>query len=95
MSAADLLGRPRPRASPRPCASGASAPRAVIEASIARIERTDGVVNAFTDRTFERARRRAAQLDARLAARDADAAVAACRCSACRSRSRTCSTSPA
>ena len=49
---------------------------AVIEASLARIERTDGIVNAFTDRTFERARRRAAALDAASAARDAAAAVA-------------------
>jgi amidase/aspartyl-tRNA(Asn)/glutamyl-tRNA(Gln) amidotransferase subunit A len=49
--------------------------RAVLEASLDRIERSDGAVNAFTDLTRVRARRRAAALDARLAA--GDAAVAA------------------
>ena len=40
--------------------------RTVVETSLARIERTDGVVNAFTDVTAERALRRAAELDAEL-----------------------------
>ncbi|GAA5232302.1 AtzE family amidohydrolase [Verticiella sediminum] len=38
-----------------------------LEACIARIEATDGKVNAFTGRTFERARREAAAIDARRA----------------------------
>ena len=75
MSAADLLAGPAAGIADAVRERRVSA-AAVIEASLAQIERTDGIVNAFTDRTFERARRRAAQLDARLAARDADAAVA-------------------
>jgi len=43
---------------------------AVVEASLARIAATDAAVNAFTDRTAERARARATALDARLAAGD-------------------------
>jgi len=76
MSAADLLAGP--------AAGIAAAMRErrvraadMVEASVARIERTDGTVNAFTDRTFERARRRAAELDALLASPGPDAAVAA------------------
>jgi amidase/aspartyl-tRNA(Asn)/glutamyl-tRNA(Gln) amidotransferase subunit A len=41
---------------------------AVVEATFARIESTNGVVNAFTDLTAERAHRRAAEIDAGLAA---------------------------
>ena len=36
----------------------------VLQASIARIEATDGRINAFTDKGFERARREAAMVDA-------------------------------
>ena len=43
---------------------------ALVEASLARIAATDERVNAFTDLTAERARRRCGQLDARLAAGD-------------------------
>jgi amidase/aspartyl-tRNA(Asn)/glutamyl-tRNA(Gln) amidotransferase subunit A len=43
----------------------------MTEASLARVARTDGVVNAFTDVTAERARRRAAALDLHLARTDA------------------------
>jgi amidase/aspartyl-tRNA(Asn)/glutamyl-tRNA(Gln) amidotransferase subunit A len=50
---------------------GRSSAGAVVEASLARIAATDEAVNAFTDRTAERARARAADLDARLAAGDA------------------------
>ncbi len=39
----------------------------MVEASLARIATTDGVVNAFTDVTADRARRRAAALDLHLA----------------------------
>ena len=39
----------------------------VLDACIARIEATDGLINAFTDRTFERARREARAIDARRA----------------------------
>ncbi len=48
---------------------GASA-RAVAEASLARIDRGNAAVNAFTDVTADRALDRAAALDARLAAND-------------------------
>ena len=37
-------------------ATGEASAREVCEAAIAGIEATDGVVNAFTDRTFMRAR---------------------------------------
>ena len=37
----------------------------VLDACIARIEATDPQVNAFTDRTFERARREARAIDAK------------------------------
>ncbi|MGR4868335.1 AtzE family amidohydrolase [Variovorax sp. LARHSF232] len=40
---------------------------ALVQASLARIEATDGRVNAFTDRTGRRALQRAAALDAQLA----------------------------
>ncbi len=43
----------------------------MVEASLARIAATDGIVNAFTDVTAERARRRAAALDLHLARTDA------------------------
>ncbi len=43
----------------------------IVEASLARIAATDGVVNAFTDLTPDRARRRAAALDLHLARTDA------------------------
>jgi AtzE family amidohydrolase len=36
----------------------------VLQASIARIEATDGLINAFTDKSFERARREASMVDA-------------------------------
>jgi amidase/aspartyl-tRNA(Asn)/glutamyl-tRNA(Gln) amidotransferase subunit A len=49
--------------------------RVVLEASLDRIERSDGAVNAFTDLVRVRARRRAAELDARLGAGDAAAAA--------------------
>ena len=41
---------------------------ALVEASLRRIAATDGVVNAFTDLTAERALQRAAVLDAQIAA---------------------------
>ena len=44
---------------------------AIVAASLARIDATDGAVNAFTDRTERAPARRAAELDARLAAGDA------------------------
>ena len=44
---------------------------AMAQASIARIQATDGRINAFTTRTFERALAQAQLLDARLAAGDA------------------------
>ncbi len=40
----------------------------VLAAHIARIERLDGALNAFTDRTFDRARYEAAQVDQKIAA---------------------------
>lgn len=46
------------------------------EASIARIERTDGVVNAFTGKAYPRARREAAAVDARRARGEALAPLA-------------------
>ena len=49
---------------------GDATARAVTEASLARIERGNGAVNAFTDVTAERALDCAAALDARLAAGD-------------------------
>ncbi|MEP7057648.1 MAG: AtzE family amidohydrolase [Caldimonas sp.] len=55
--------------------SGAIGAGAIVEASLARIAATDAVVNAFTDVTAARARRRAAELDARVAAGDAAAAM--------------------
>ena len=70
MSVSDLLAGPAAGVADAVRERRVSA-AAVIEASLAQIERTDGIVNAFTDRTFERARRRAAQLDARLTASDA------------------------
>ena len=48
---------------------------AMVEASLARIESTDGEINAFTDLTAERALRRAAELDAELADRNGAAAA--------------------
>ena len=50
---------------------GRTSATAVVAASLERIDATDGAVNAFTDRTVERALARAALLDARLAAGDA------------------------
>ena len=46
----------------------------VVEASLARIAATDGLVNAFTDLTAERARATAAALDAELGERHGSAA---------------------
>ena len=48
---------------------------ALVQASLARIAATDGAVNAFTDVVRERALRRAADLDARLAGTDAEVAA--------------------
>ncbi|HYF16256.1 MAG TPA: AtzE family amidohydrolase, partial [Ramlibacter sp.] len=58
MSGADLL---------RSIASGEVSALEACDAAIARIEATDGQVNAFTGRTFERARAEAAAIDARRA----------------------------
>jgi 1-carboxybiuret hydrolase len=49
-------------------AAGDVSALAVAEATLARIERVDPVLNAFTDRTFERALRTARAVDARRAA---------------------------
>lgn len=46
------------------------------EASIARIERSDGAVNAFTGKTYQRARREAAAVDAQRARGDSLASLA-------------------
>ncbi|MCE4554737.1 AtzE family amidohydrolase [Pelomonas cellulosilytica] len=53
--------------------SGRSTATALTQASLARIEATDGRVNAFTDVTTRRALDAAAALDRRLAAGDVDA----------------------
>ncbi len=74
MSPGDLFAGPAAALTDAVRQRGVSA-AAVLEASLARIECTDGVVNAFTDRTFERARRRAARIDAQLAANDSEAAA--------------------
>lgn len=55
---------------------GAVSATALVQASLARIEATDGRVNAFTDRTQRRALQRAAALDAQLVGGDADQARA-------------------
>ena len=47
----------------RAIASGAVSAREALEAAIARIDATDGRVNAFTGRSCERARREAAAID--------------------------------
>jgi amidase/aspartyl-tRNA(Asn)/glutamyl-tRNA(Gln) amidotransferase subunit A len=52
-------------------ASGAARARDWLEECIARIDATDGRVNAFTLRTFDRARREADTVDARRAAGEA------------------------
>ena len=44
-------------------AVGVASAREVCEAAIADIEASDGVVNAFTDRTFQRARAEARAVD--------------------------------
>ena len=49
-------------------ASGEVSALEVAEATLARIERVDPAINAFTDRTFERALRAARAVDARRAA---------------------------
>jgi AtzE family amidohydrolase len=49
-------------------ASGTTTARAVIDAALSRIAARDGVLNAFTDVTAERARARAAAIDAERAA---------------------------
>lgn len=59
MTSAELL---------RAIAIGERSAAEVCEAAIARIEATDATVNAFTDRTFARARREAAAVDTRRAA---------------------------
>jgi len=51
----------------RAVATGDCSAAEVLEASIARIEATEGHVNAFTGRTYERARREAGALDIRRA----------------------------
>lgn len=51
----------------RAIARGELSAAEALEQTLARIEATDARVNAFTDRTFERARREAAAIDARRA----------------------------
>ena len=51
----------------RAVARGETSAREICEAAVARIEASDAQVNAFTHRTFERARTEAAALDARRA----------------------------
>ena len=84
MSAPAAAGRGR--AWPRAVRSGAVQRRALrCEASLARIDATDGRVNAFTDVHRERALRRGARRSMR-AARARGERAARCRCSACPSR---------
>jgi AtzE family amidohydrolase len=52
-------------------AAGTISAREACDAAIARIEATDGEINAFTGRTFDRARAEAAAVDARRARGDA------------------------
>jgi AtzE family amidohydrolase len=66
-SAAELLGSSAAAIAHAVRSRGVSAAD-MVEASLARVEATDGVVNAFTELTVERARRRAAEIDAVLAA---------------------------
>ena len=68
MSAADLLGSSA-AAIAHAVRTRAVSAAAMVEASLERIQATDAVVHAFTDLTMERARRRAAEIDAALAAR--------------------------
>jgi len=70
MTAGELLSRPAAEIAAAVRAGAVSA-SAMVQASLARIEATDGRVNAFTDRTAGRALSQAAALDARLAAGDA------------------------
>jgi amidase/aspartyl-tRNA(Asn)/glutamyl-tRNA(Gln) amidotransferase subunit A len=70
MNAESLLLRPAREIAAAVRGGGVSA-TALAQASLARIAATDGRVNAFTDRTPERALREAAAIDARLAAGDA------------------------
>lgn len=51
----------------RGVATGEASAREVLEAAIARIEATDGQVNAFTERTLARARAEAGAIDSRRA----------------------------
>jgi amidase/aspartyl-tRNA(Asn)/glutamyl-tRNA(Gln) amidotransferase subunit A len=55
----------------RGVAAGEFSAREVLAASVARIEATDGQVNAFTDRTFARAQAEADAVDARRAGGEA------------------------
>lgn len=66
MSAADLLGRDA-TAMAEAVRSGAASATALVQASLERVDATDGRVNAFTAVLAERALRRAAQVDASLA----------------------------
>ncbi|MDB5883006.1 MAG: atzE, partial [Ramlibacter sp.] len=51
----------------RQVATGEASAREVLSAAIERIEATDAHVNAFTERTFERARAEADAIDAKRA----------------------------
>lgn len=66
MTAADLLGRDA-TAMAGAVRSGAASATALVQASLERVDATDGQVNAFTAVLAERALRRAAQVDASLA----------------------------
>lgn len=65
-AAADLL-RKSAAAMAESVRAGSVSAGALVQASLARIEATDGRVNAFTERTQQRALLRAAALDAQLA----------------------------
>ncbi|HYP69993.1 MAG TPA: amidase family protein, partial [Variovorax sp.] len=65
--AADLL-RKSAAAMAESVRAGSVSAGALVQASLARIEATDGRINAFTERTQQRALQRAAALDAQLAA---------------------------
>ncbi|KIQ29180.1 amidase [Variovorax paradoxus] len=66
MTAAQLLGRDA-TAMAEAVRTGAASATALVQASLDRVEATDGKVNAFTSVLAERALRRAAQVDTSLA----------------------------